>query len=433
MLKLFFTLFICSSYSYADSTALSTHANHILWLSLLVIAAIFAMIANKYKQSTVLGQLIIGALIGILAHFHIAFFAEIISNKEIGLIAQLGSIFLLFEIGLESDFNEIKNAGKHALQVAIIGVVVPFCLGYFFITPYIIHSNSHNLALFIGGILAVTSTSISVSVFKELGIIRHKACQIVLTASVIDDIIGLILLSIIIATASVGRVDTQLLLVMLGKVISFFAVCYIIAKCVLPKFLIPHLSRLGKGENITTLFIVAVCFTISWFAEAIGLADIIGAFFAGLILNYKNFVDNRILKNENYPNQNNQILIDLILPLGRILTPIFFIYAGMQVDLVNAFKLKTILIALIISIFAIVGKASCCITIPRRITPLIVGFGMVPRGEIGIIFAITGLNIGIIDNDLFTTLLLVIVITSIVTPIALNKIVRMAQEKTHHS
>lgn len=423
MLKLLPALLIYSSYSHADTAEFSSHANHILWLSLFVIGAIFAMAVNKYRQSTVLGQLLIGAFIGILAHFHIAFFAEIITNRAIGLIAQLGSIFLLFEIGLESEFGEIKNAGKHGLQVALIGVVIPFCLGYFIVVPYILHSQSHNLALFIGGILAVTSTSISVSVFKELGIIRQKACQIVLTASVIDDIIGLILLSIIIATASVGSIDGHLLFFMLAKVISFFVACYIIAKYLLPQILIPQLSRLGTGENITTLFIVAVCFTMSWFAESIGLADIIGAFFAGLMLNYKNFVDRGLLHEQKL---SNHLLIDLILPLGRIFTPIFFIYAGMQVDLVSAFKIKTILIALIISIFAIIGKILCCITLPKNINRWIVGFGMVPRGEIGIIFAITGLNIGIIDNDLFTTLLLVIVITSIVTPIGLNKIAHKA-------
>lgn len=426
MFKFLLIFILYSSATFANNipTEISSHANHILWLSLLVIAAIFSLTANKYRQSTVLGQLIIGAFIGIFAHFNIAFFADIVTNKEIGLIAQLGSIFLLFEIGLESDISEIKNAGKHAVLVAVIGVTVPFCLGYFVVTPYIIRSESHNLALFIGGILAVTSTSISVSVFKELGIIRQKACQIVLTASVIDDIIGLILLSIIVATASIGSLDGYLLLFMLAKVITFFIVCYILAKYLLPNILMPQLSSLGTGENITTLFMVAVCFSMSWFAETIGLADIIGAFFAGLILNHKIFVDKKLLPPTMHHHENNQILINLIIPLGRILTPIFFIYAGMQVDLVNAFKLTTIFIAILISIFAIIGKVACCVFLPKGINRLIVGFGMVPRGEIGIIFAITGLHIKVIDNDLFTTLLLVIVITSIVTPIALNKIIR---------
>jgi Kef-type K+ transport system membrane component KefB len=135
-------------------------------------------------------------------------------------------------------------------------------------------------------------------------------------------------------------------------------------------------------------------------------------------------VNKKLLPLTTLHNENNQILINLILPLGRILTPIFFIYAGMQVDLVNAFKLTTIFIAILISVFAIIGKVACCTFLPKGINRLIVGFGMVPRGEIGIIFAITGLHIKIIDNDLFTTLLLVIVITSIVTPIALNKIIR---------
>src|SRR6185437_3410655 len=345
--------------------------NRILLLSSLVIAALFSLLAHKYKQSIVLGQIIIGILIGILAHFHIAFFAEIIKNDALGLIAQLGSIFLLFEIGLDSDFQKIKHAGKYGTLVAIMGATVPFCLGYFLITPYIIGSGSHNLGLFVGGILAVTSTSISVSVFKELGIIHQKACHIVLTASVIDDIIGLILLSIIAAAVSVGSIDGQLLGLISAKVVLFFLACYLIAKFILPKVLIPLLPRLGTGEHITTLFIVAVCFIMSWFAETIGLAGVVGAFFAGLMLNSKIFLDHKLLSTSNHKKSNN-ILIDLVLPLGRILTPIFFIYAGMQVDLVNAFNIKTIFIAALISIFAILGKLSCCITLPIGINRFIV-------------------------------------------------------------
>lgn len=427
-LYLFFVMIGCTYATTSQPPDVTQPVNRILLLSFLVIAALFSLVANKYKQSIVLGQIIIGILVGVLAHFHIAFFAEIINNDPLGLIAQLGSIFLLFEIGLESDFREIRNAGKHGSLVAIIGATVPFCLGYFIVTPYIIGSNSHNLALFVGGILAVTSTSISVSVFKELGIIHQKSCQIVLTASIIDDIIGLVLLSIIAAAVSVGSIDGHLLLIISTKVASFFIVCYIVAKFVLPKVLIPGLPKLGTGENITTLFIVAVCFTLSWFAETIGLAGIVGAFFAGLMLNSKKFLEYGLLSTKN-PKEYNKSLIDLILPIGRILTPIFFIYAGMQVDIVNVFNIKTILIATLISLVAIIGKLSCCISLPKGINRLIVGFGMVPRGEIGIIFALTGLNIGVIDNDLFTTLLLVIVITSLVTPIALNILVQKQEKK----
>jgi Kef-type K+ transport system membrane component KefB len=430
MRKLYLLLLIGNTYAVTTSSEVTQPVSRILLLGLLVIAALFSLIAHKYRQSTVLSQLIIGALIGILAHFHIAFFAEILNNDGLGLIAQLGSIFLLFEIGLESDSREIRHAGKYGLQVAIIGAIIPFCLGYFVVTPYVIGSGSHNLALFVGGILAVTSTSISVSIFKEFGIIRQMACQIVLTASVIDDIIGLVLLSVIAATISLSHVDGHLLLLISTKVTVFFITCYIFAKFILPKILIPQLSKLGTGENTVTLFIVAICFSMSWFAETIGLAGIVGAFFAGLMLKSNNFHNHELLSKPKH-KEYNKSLIDLILPLGRILTPIFFIYAGMQVDLVNVFNLKTIIIAVLISIVAIIGKLLCAITLPRRINRLMVGFGMVPRGEIGIIFAITGLNIGVIDNNLFTTLLLVIVLTSIITPIALNTLIRK-QEKDRH-
>ncbi len=423
MRKFYLLLIIGNTYAATSSLEATHPVSRILLLGFLIIAALFSLIVHKYRQSSVLSQLVIGALIGILAHFHITFFAEIVNNDWLGLIAQLGSIFLLFEIGLESNFKEIQHAGKYGLQVAIIGAIVPFCLGYFLVAPYIIGDSSHKLALFVGGILAVTSTSISVSIFKELGVIRQLPCQIVLTASVIDDIIGLILLSVIATTVSVNYVDGYLLLLISTKVISFFIIWYIMSKFILPKILIPQLSKLGTGEHTVTLFIVAICLTTSWFAETIGLAEIIGAFFAGLMLKSESFHDHGLLsqpRNKEY----NKSLIGLILPLGRILTPIFFIYAGMQVDLVNMFNPKTIITAVLISIVAIISKLACSITLPKRVNRLMVGFGMVPRGEIGIIFAITGLNIGVIDNGLLTTLLLVIVITSIVTPIALNTLIR---------
>ena len=128
------------------------------------------------------------------------------------------------------------------------------------------------------------------------------------------------------------------------------------------------------------------------------------------MLNSKNFIDNRLLTERAYFNHaHNLHLINLIVPFGRILTPIFFIYAGMQVDLVEAFKLHTIIIAILISIIAIIGKSFCGIFLSKGINKLIVGFGMVPRGEIGIIFAITGLNLKIIDNDIFAALLLMVI------------------------
>jgi Kef-type K+ transport system membrane component KefB len=431
-MPLFFILSIISPLTYATTeqqVATHTESYIILWFGLLVIASIFTLMVNKLRQPAILGQIIIGTIIAILAHYNIGFFNELSRSTDIKLIAELGSLFLLFEIGLESDVNEIKTCSKSAFNVAIIGVVLPFALGYFIVTPFILKSNDDTLAFFIGSILAVTSTSISISVFKELKILKFKACQIVLAASVIDDITGLVLLSLVTAIAINGHADWFELLHLSGQVTAFLLVCVLLGKFVLPKLIIPSLKFIATGKTITTFTLVGTCMVLAWFAGYFGLAPIIGAFFAGLMLNSKNFIDSRLLTERTYFNHTyNLHLSNLIVPFGRILTPIFFIYAGMQVDMVNAFKPNIIAIAILISIIAIIGKSFCGIFLSRGINKLIVGFGMVPRGEIGIIFAITGLNLKIIDNDIFAALMLMIVITSIITPIMLSKIVSREQK-----
>ena len=431
-MPLFFILLIIAPLTYATTeqqVATHTESYIILWFGFLVIASILSLAVHRFKQSAILGQITIGMIIAVLAHYQVGFFYDFSHSPDIKLIAELGSIFLLFEIGLESDINEIKTCSKAAFNVAIIGVVLPFALGYFIVAPYILKSNNDTLAFFIGSILAVTSTSISVSVFKELKILRIKACQIVLAASVIDDIAGLILLSLVSAIAINGHVNWLELLYLSGQVTAFLLFCIILGKFVLPKLIIPNLKFIAVGKNITTFTLIGTCLILAWLAGYFGLAPIIGAFFAGLMLNSKNFIDSNLLTERKYFNHTHNLhLTNLVTPFGRVLAPIFFIYAGMQVDLVAAFKLYTIVIAILISIIAIIGKAFCGIFLSRGINKLIVGFGMVPRGEIGIIFAITGLNLKIIDNDIFAALLLMVVITSVITPIMLNKIV--AREKS---
>lgn len=383
----------------------------LLYLGIISFAAILAIVITKLKQPPVLGQILIGSAIAVLAHFNIGIFPDMIHNSILSFLAELGSILLLFEIGLESSIEEIKHAGNSAAIVALTGVAVPFLLGYYILTPLISTSPSFNLSLFIGSTLAVTSTGISVSVFKDMGILRQKAAQIVLTASIIDDIAGLILLSIISGLITIGYIDIIHILLTLLYISLFFITSILFGKLILPFIIKNLISKISLNPDMVVLTLLTTCLLFSIIASYIGLATIIGAFIAGLIIDKEAFA--------SFPSKYTH-LEEHIMPIGKCLIPVFFIYAGMQVDIISAMNLVTIKLALIISAFAVVSKAMCGLFLPKHINKWLVGFGMVPRGEIGIIFALAGLKYKLIDNDLFTALLLMVVITSVITPIMLN-------------
>lgn len=416
-----------TNYVYAAATA-QDKTDILLWLAIIIIFAIISKAASKIGQSFVLGQLLLGIGLRILAHFNIMGLANMPDNQQIAFFAELGSIFLLLEIGLESSLTEIMDAGKYAISVALIGVIVPFILGYFIVVPFILHSNSLILRLFFGSMLAVTSTGVSVSVFKELGILKSKASQIVLAASVIDDISGLILLSITTGLAINGNINLSSLGLTLFNTCIFFTASVVGAKYLLP-YIIKFISKINNNNDTITLIIFSFCLLMAYTAGSIGLAFIIGAFLAGLLLYPKLFQDFESINNQSKFNNQRHQLEALIAPYGKIFTPLFFIYAGMQVDIISIFNYKILISTVLISIVAIIGKLGAGVLLPKNSNRLLVGIGMIPRGEIGLIFAITGLHLKIIDSNIFAIILLVIIITSIVTPIAINYQVNHARDR----
>ena len=422
----------------------ATNADLLLWLVLILIFAACSGIVTKFGQPSVLGEILVGIFIAILAHYNISFFAQLPSNQIISFLAELGAVFLLFEIGLESSIDEIKNSGKPAIITAIVGVIVPFILGYYVLTPYILNSNNANLALFIGATLAATSTGISIRVFKDLQIIRNPACQVVLTASIIDDVIGLISLAVVTGIINSGSFKLGFLATTLFNVVLFFGIAYLLGKTIMPKLIDKFFTKISNEEQMFLTILICFCLGMAWFAHIIGLASIIGAFVAGLLLDeatfkdYKkpywyrklstistgleNEEDKKAIKKDILESHNHQRLENAIKPFCSIFVPIFFVYAGMQVDIIAALNWQTLYIAFWISIIAIISKVASSIFLPKHINKWLVGFGMVPRGEIGLIFAMTGKQIGVLDNNLFAALLLMIIVTSIITPIVLNKV-----------
>lgn len=440
-IKLFlFMVFICIPYSFASSPHDSENWLFLAMAIMLVLAALSSSL-QKIGFPSVLGELLIGMLLAVLGHYHIWHWHDVVDSKIIAWLAEFGCVLLLYEIGLESKVKDLLNVGKHGLITAVIGVVLPFLLG-FGLCKIMFSEESNNLALFIGATLAATSTGISVRVFKDMGILKNPACQIVLTASIIDDTLGLIILSVVSGIVISGSVSMISIGHILLSVIFFFALAFIVAERVTP-YLIRWFMNISNSDAMIMIILVSFGLFWAWLASAVGLAAIIGSFVAGLILDEVFFATSRrpkwFTELESYikpeHNANYQVLISrslaeekshylilLIKPLNYFLVPLFFIYAGMQVDLIAVANWNTLFFGVILSVVAIVGKVFCGVFLPNNINRWLVGFGMVPRGEIGLIFALAGRELGVFNQEIFAGILLMVVITSIITPIVLQKI-----------
>ncbi|MDD3266966.1 MAG: cation:proton antiporter [Burkholderiales bacterium] len=439
-LLLLFT-FILTPLSFASSS----HSNDNSWLLLAIaimlgLAAISSFI-QKIGFPAVLGELSIGMLIAILGHYQVWHWHDVVNDRVIMWLAEFGCILLLYEIGLESKVKDLLNVGKYGLITAVMGVVLPFALG-FGLCKIMFPNEPTNLALFIGATLAATSTGISVRVFKDMGILKNPACQIVLTASIIDDTLGLIILSIvsgIVVSGAIGVVD---ILYILFSVVFFFSLAFIVASRVTP-LLVRFFMRLNSSDAMVMLILISFGLFWAWLATSVGLAAIIGSFVAGLILDEMFFAKYRQVKwhsglgeyiapeyTQTYQDlvaikeaeEQSHYLISLIKPLNYFLVPLFFIYAGMQVNILEVANWNTLFFGGILSIVAIIGKVFCGVFLPKNINKWLVGFGMVPRGEIGLIFALAGRELGVFNQEIFAGILCMVVSTSIITPLALQKI-----------
>jgi Kef-type K+ transport system membrane component KefB len=412
---------------------------------LIALILIFAKLINfveRFGLPVVLGELLIGIILGNLYLLGFDFFEDIKHNLIIKFLSELGVVILLFQIGLESNIQKISQVGFRALLVAILGVVVPFVSGTYLIGPFLFPSLSFNSYLFLGATLTATSVGITIRIFRDLGKTKTKEAQIVLGAAVIDDILGLIILAAVSAIVTVGSINANMIGLIVVKSIGFLVGAIILGQ------LLAHITGkwFAKFHNgVGAKFTLAISFGLifAFLASNIGLAPIIGAFAAGLILDsvhFRYFNDpeliNDIKKNitnapDKFKKKINQLINsyarrhveDLIEPIGYFVIPIFFISTGANVDLRPLFDLSIISIATIITIIAVLGKAISGIA-AGKVNKLIVGFGMVPRGEVGLIFATIGKSLGVIDNKNFSILIVVLILTTLVTPPILTYLIK---------
>ncbi len=391
---------------------------------MLVVAKLGGELFERIGQPSVLGELLAGVLLGNLVIFGFTTAEPLKTNETIAALAELGVIILLFEVGLDSDLRQMVEVGSSSLLVAVLGVVAPFLLGWG-VSAYFIPDEATLGHVFIGATLCATSVGITARVFKDLGKLATREARIILGAAVIDDVLGLLILAVVagaIHAAATGGVLSMLDIAL----IAAKSIAFLVAAIAAGHFLVPRLLRgAGRLETRGVLLTLAIsfCLFLAWASAKVGLAPIVGAFAAGLILDEVHY--------KPKDGRTERDLNDLLQPVSTVLVPIFFVLMGLKVDLRLFTRVDILGLASALTIAAIIGKQICALgVVERGVNRLAVGLGMIPRGEVGLIFAgigatlmlpsASGVNEPVIGPATFGAVVIMVIITTMITPPALK-------------
>ena len=379
-------------------------------IALLGAAKLGGAAAERIGQPAVLGELLAGIALGALPLLGLDVFAFIGHDQVVDALADLGVILLLFEVGLSTRLADLMKVGLSAFLVAAIGVIVPMALGYL-VGVWLLPGSHPYVPLFLGATLSATSVGITARVLQDMGRVQTVEGQIILGAAVIDDVMGLLVLAVMVGLLGGSKVGTAAT----AAIVTAKAVAFIGGALLLGRWLAPRLFRVtarlrGRGVVFTAALVTA--FVLALVADAAGLAPIVGAFAAGLVLEGVPF-------DEILPQ--GESLEKLLLPLSSVLVPIFFVRMGLRVNLPELAG-SSIVLALGLTVAAVVGKQACALAVVNRgADRLTVGLGMIPRGEVGLIFAGMGLQTKfggspVLSSGAFAAVVAMVMATTILTP-----------------
>ncbi len=416
---------------------------NLLWLALILMSArLFAPLAQRVGFPAVLGELLLGVVLGNLSLLGLHLFDTIARDPIIAFIAELGVIVLLLQIGLETRLADLIKVGPRAFAVGCLGIVAPFLLGAFVVGPWLLPGLSPNAYLFLGATLAATSVGITGRVFRDMGKLDTPAARIVLGAAVIDDVLGLVILAVVSSLVTAGSVSV-------GEVgwIVAEAVLFLGGSIWLGRLIAPHsskwLARLDAGPSMLFAQVLATGLALAWLAHAMGLAPIIGAFAAGLLFEpvFLRDFDQPAIVREIEPllpaeapglaERLRPILLrhaghqheHMIEPIGYFFVPVFFVLTGMQVDLETLADPAVLGIGIGVTVAAIAGKLLAGLAAGSA-GKWLVGWGMVPRGEVGLIFAMVGKQLGVMNEAMFSVIVIMVILTTMITPPVLTVLMR---------
>ncbi len=389
----------------------------LLAIVIIIIAAkIGADAALRIGQPPVLGELFMGLIIGSLGLFGYHGLEYIREDPAIDVISGVGIVLLLFEVGLESNLKDFMRVGGASALVAVLGVVTPAALGYG-AAAWLLPNESVYVHIFIGATLCATSVGITARVFKDLEKLNTTESKIILGAAVLDDVLGLVILAAVqgivgAAATAGGQVSWETIVSAPLKALAFLTISIAAGLYLSPK-IFRAASKLVVRDVLLSISL-AVCFLFAFLAGKIGLAPIVGAFAAGLVFDQVHYRD-LTLKGE-------QNVEDLVRPISAFLVPVFFVLMGIRVDLSLIFSSGTLLFAFLLTIAAIIGKQACSLGVFQKgVNKLTIGFGMIPRGEVGLIFAAIGAGIKLdgkplISPPVFAAIVLMVMVTTFITP-----------------
>lgn len=424
----------------------------IFWVTLVYCVAILGQfLAKKLKQPAVLGEVLLGILFGNLCYyfkvpeiillregagiFHIL--PDLLTNHSLtqtialhvknihdyhtiqkvlvspqgadllntayvlDVFSRFGIIYLLFMVGLDTSWHELKKVGRSALLVAGIGVIAPMGLGFIALYCWF-HQASYQTNLFIAATLSATSVGITARVLQELRQMRTQEAKIILGAAMIDDVLGLLVLAVVSSLVLQGEIHVLTLVQITVSTLLFFGFVLTLVPRLIQRMVV-YTNFLAVSEaKVVVAFVVIML--LSWVASLMGLSTIIGAFTAGLMMN------------DAYFKESTMKIKDLMASLQFLLAPLFFFLMGIQVKLNLFLNLQVLILALILCVIGIVGKLCGALGASATVNRWFIGVGMIPRGEVGLIFASMGKSIGVVDDAIFSAIVLMVVVTTVIAP-----------------
>jgi Kef-type K+ transport system membrane component KefB len=375
----------------------------------------------RLGQPAVLGELCAGVLLGNLQLAGVPWLDFVKHDGTIDVLARLGVVVLLFQVGLESTVRDMLRVGRAALLVALLGVITPFALGWS-ASAWLLPARGPYVHAFIGATLTATSVGITARVLKDLGQAGTPTARVILGAAVIDDVLGLLILAVVagvIAAAGAGGASPAAELGAITVIVAK-AGLFLFGALVLGAVASPRLFRVTarmRGGGVQLVTALVFCFVLAWLASVVGLAPIVGAYAAGLILEPVCFAP--------FVARGERSVEDLVAPIATFLVPVFFVLMGMHVELRAFADVRTLGLAALLTAAAILGKQACSLgAVGGGVDRLSIGLGMVPRGEVGLIFANVGLHLTIggrhvIDEGIYSAIVIMVIVTTVVTPPAL--------------
>lgn len=371
---------------------------------ILVAGKAAAELCERVGIPAVLGEILVGIAIGP----SLLGFVE--TSDAIAVLAELGVIVLLAQVGLEIDVAELRKVGRVSLMVAAIGVIVPMISGF---GVGQLLDETTNASLFLGAALAATSVGITARVFGDLRTLNTREARVVLGAAVADDVLGLIILTVITRVVETGDLDPASIGLTILVAVGFVVVSATIGLAVVPR-LFRHVDAVTTSYAVVPVVATALTFALAAAADAARLAPIIGAFIAGVTLG-------RTEQRERIEHEFNV--------LAMILVPIFFVSIGLTVDVGAFADAKVIGLAALLSVVAVAAKMLAALGARGSgMDAMLVGVAMVPRGEVGLIFASIGASVGVFDDELYAVVVAVVLVTTIVAPPLLRWRIRVAAD-----